>query len=88
MIARLQQLTVSIDKLEPAHHVNIGSILNSHRVVMNDAKTQVLINLSLAPEAAIEKIETYVAYATEQERVLAERDIMAEKMRLLLSPEN
>lgn len=88
MFARLNTLTSQIEKLDSSHHVFIGTILSKNGVELTNSPPQVLVNMSLVPESTVEKVETYVAYAFEQERVLAERDRMAEKMRMLLSPEN
>lgn len=84
---RLQKLVSQIGTLDVDHNINLGVMLYQAGVSINDLSTQLLVNMTYVPEEVVERMETYLVYAMKQEDVLAERDQMTEKLKLLLSPE-
>ncbi len=67
----LEKLKTRVEKLSKEHQLEILKIFNSSSVVkLNENKSGVYINLSFLPKEIIGKLQTYLDYVQDQEKML------------------
>jgi len=67
----LEKLKTRVEKLTKEHQLEVLKILNSAPdVKLNENKSGVYINLSFLPESIIFRLQTYLDYVQDQERML------------------
>ena len=70
-IMELKQLKEHIEKMDKTNQIDILKILrDSNKVILNENKSGVYINLTYCPQKTIDEIVKYLDYTNEQEKVL------------------
>ena len=65
-------LLQKIHYLDPKEHITIGTILRKYpQVKLNENKGGIVINMATIPDEALEEIEKFVEYISDQQKVLA-----------------
>ncbi len=59
-----------IESLPKIYHIEIGKILNSHKIHLNENQNGIFINLSKLSPEIIDKLNEYVHYIELQEKML------------------
>lgn len=68
---KLEALKQRIEKMSKTQHIEILKILKQFDTIkLNENKSGIYINLSFLPEKAVEQIQEYIVYITEQEETL------------------
>ena len=75
----LEKLKTRLEKLSKDHQLEILKIFNaSSDVKLNENKSGVYINLSFLPKEIIGKLQTYLDYVQDQEKMLLLAEIKKE----------
>ena len=70
-IKELKQLKEQIEKMDKSNQTDILKILrDSNKVILNENKSGVYVNLTYCPQNIIDEIIQYLDYTNEQEKVL------------------
>ena len=70
-IKELKQLKEQIEKMDKSNQIDILKILrDSNKVILNENKSGVYVNLTYCPQNIIDEIIQYLDYTNEQEKVL------------------
>jgi len=70
-ITELKQLKEQIEKMDKSNQIDILKILrDSNKVILNENKSGVYVNLTYCPQNTIDEIIQYLDYTNEQEKVL------------------
>jgi len=70
-ITELKQLKEQIEKMDKSNQIDILKILrDSNKVILNENKSGVYVNLTYCPQNIIDEIIQYLDYTNEQEKVL------------------
>ena len=70
-IKELKQLKEQIEKMDKSNQTDILKILrDSNKVILNENKSGVYVNLTYCPQNTIDEIIQYLDYTNEQEKVL------------------
>ena len=68
---KLEKLKLQIEKMNISQQVEILKILNGDdKVILNENKSGIYVNLSFLPEEVVDKIDNYVKYVQDQEKSL------------------
>ena len=68
---KLEKLKLQIEKMNISQQVEILKILNGDdKVILNENKSGIYVNLSFLPEDVVDKIDNYVKYVQDQEKSL------------------
>lgn len=68
---KLEKLKLQIEKMNIAQQVEVLKILNGDdKVILNENKSGIYVNLSFLPEDVVDKIDNYVKYVQDQEKSL------------------
>lgn len=68
---KLEKIKLQIEKMNIAQQVDILKILNGDdKVILNENKSGIYVNLSFLPEEVVDKIDNYVKYVQDQEKSL------------------
>ena len=67
----LKNLKAHIENMEKTHQIEILKILrDDNKVILNENKSGVFVNLTYCPENTIETIEKYIDYTKDQDALL------------------
>ena len=67
----LKNLKVQIENMEKTHQIEILKILrDDNKVILNENKSGVFVNLTYCPENTIETIQKYIDYTKDQDDLL------------------
>jgi len=66
----LENLKISIEKLNKHHQIEILRILSKHLCKLNENKSGVFVNLSYIDDIVVEELQKYIEYTREQEETL------------------
>lgn len=78
----MQDLITRIEKLDPKHHVVIGSILKKDgNLKFNENINGVMINASTITEESTQEITKFLSYLEEQENILYKIETQKEEMK-------
>ena len=70
-ITELKRLKEHIEKMDKSNQIDILKILRDiNKVILNENKSGVYINLTYCPQTTIDEIFKYLDYTNEQEKVL------------------
>jgi hypothetical protein len=70
-VSDLRQMKEQIEKMDKINQIDILKILrDSNKVILNENKSGVYVNLTYCPQNTIDEIVKYLDYATEQEKLL------------------
>ena len=68
-VSDLRQMKEQIEKMDKINQIDILKILrDSNKVILNENKSGVYVNLTYCPQNTIDEIVKYLDYATEQEK--------------------
>lgn len=68
---KLEKIKLQIEKMNIAQQVEVLKILNGDdKVILNENKSGIYVNLSFLPEEVVDKIDNYVKYVQDQEKSL------------------
>ena len=82
-IADLNQLRESIEKLDKFNQIEILKIFHRNRVVLNENKFGVHINLTEINEAILNELRIYVQYIRDQEIMLKKSELEKEEYKAI-----
>lgn len=71
----------AIEKLSKDHHIEIGRILHSNHVSMNENQNGIFVNLSTIDEQVLNKLQRFVQYVELQEKQLHVDEIEKEGLK-------
>lgn len=78
----MQALISRIEKLDPKHHVVIGTILKKDdSIKFNENQTGVMINTSMISEKSVQELTKFLSYIEEQEKILHKIETKTEEMK-------
>jgi len=70
-VDKLEKIKLQIEKMNIAQQVEVLKILNGDdKVILNENKSGIYVNLSFLPEDVVDKIDNYVKYVQDQEKSL------------------
>jgi|TARA_B100000900_G_C20585276_1_gene719289 hypothetical protein len=70
-VDKLEKIKLQIEKMNIAQQVEVLKILNGDdKVILNENKSGIYVNLSFLPEEVVDKIDNYVKYVQDQEKSL------------------
>ena len=70
-VDKLEKIKLQIEKMNIAQQVEVLKILNGDdKVILNENKSGIYVNLSFLPEEVVDKIDNFVKYVHDQEKSL------------------
>jgi hypothetical protein len=70
-VDKLEKIKLQIEKMNIAQQVEVLKILNGDdKVILNENKSGIYVNLSFLPEEVVDKIDNFVKYVQDQEKSL------------------
>ena len=70
-VDKLEKIKLQIEKMNIAQQVEVLKILNvDDKVILNENKSGIYVNLSFLPEEVVDKIDNFVKYVQDQEKSL------------------
>ena len=80
----LENLKLTIEKMNNYHQVEVLRILSRHLCKLNENKSGVYINLSYVDQSVIEDLQKYIKYTIDQESTLITTEYQKTEFRTAL----